>query len=72
MLTTPASVDNPALHQSDFVLSLIAQGKHAPDCYITPYAKCTQVNHIIVTITSISYYLVYIVEGELINPSVEM
>ncbi|NP_851298.1 southpaw precursor [Danio rerio] len=28
MLTTPASVDNPALHQSDFVLSLIAQDCH--------------------------------------------
>lgn len=27
MATTPASVDNPTLHQSDFVLSLIAQGK---------------------------------------------
>ncbi|XP_016084697.1 southpaw [Sinocyclocheilus grahami] len=28
MATTPASVDNPTLHQSDFVLSLIAQDCH--------------------------------------------
>ncbi|XP_059405050.1 southpaw [Carassius carassius] len=28
MATTPASVDNPTLHQSDFVLSLIAQDFH--------------------------------------------
>lgn len=27
MATTPASDDSPTLHQSDFVLSLIAQGK---------------------------------------------
>lgn len=51
MATTPASVDNPTLHQSDFVLNLIAQGKtctiirislNLPKLFL--YAKCRLLN----------------------------